>query len=852
MDDRTLRLLEFPKIRERVAAYALTAPGRERAGGLQPATDVETVRRSLQETAEAGTLAAEGGVPLRGTTDIRDGLRRAQIGAALEPAELLAMCDTLAVIRECKGFVLAHRERAPLLTDIARGMRTFETLERAIRRTVANDGSVPDTASPDLARIRREQRSAHARIREKLDDLVRGPDARMLQDPLVTTRGDRYVVPVRQEFKGQFPGVLHDQSSSGATAFMEPLAIVPLGNTIRELGIAEREEIIRLLRELVAQVAAETGQISLAYEALGKVDFAVAKALLAQSMRAALPRVRADGVLRLRRARHPLLAPYQPASSAALPRDPSAPVGAGLGQAGSEPGGGVVPIDVWLGEEFTTLVITGPNTGGKTVTLKTIGLLTLMAQAGLHLPADEGSEINVFPQVFADIGDEQSIEQSLSTFSSHMGAIAGILNQLGDSSSPSPLEGEGRVRGPASALILLDEIGAGTDPTEGVALARSLIEHLHQLGVRTAVTTHYNELKALAYTHPGIQNASVEFDADTLRPTYRLLIGIPGRSNALSIAERLGLDAQIVERARDLLGPEVVAIDRVLSDIEADRKAYEYELAEASRHRQEASELRTRAEQELDRLRAERRLAAARLREEADALLIHARREVEAIVASLRAGSGSQAVQEARARLRHLAEELASKAQVDASPPGEPLAEVTPGQTVYVVPLNRTGIVLAVVDSRDEIEVETGAMRVKVRLSALRAPYQLDPQRGSGDQQTGKSSGTGRAAPTAPVSPARTPIGSGTRASDLPRPVPTSLSLRGMTVDEAIPILDKYLDEAFVAGLRRVTIVHGKGTGALRKAVHDFLKNHPHVKSYRLGEKGEGETGATIVELDAS
>ena len=829
MDDRTLRLLEFPKIRERVAAYALTAPGRECAGGLQPATDVETVRRSLQETAEAGTLAAEGGVPLRGTTDIRDGLRRAQIGAALEPAELLAMCDTLAVIRECKGFVLAHRERAPLLTDIARGMRTFETLERAIRRTVANDGSVPDTASPDLARIRREQRSAHARIREKLDDLVRGPDARMLQDPLVTTRGDRYVVPVRQEFKGQFPGVLHDQSSSGATAFMEPLAIVPLGNAIRELGIAEREEIIRLLRELVAQVAAETGQISLAYEALGKVDFAVAKALLAQSMRAALPRVRTDGVLRLRRARHPL-----------------------LGQAGSEPGGGVVPIDVWLGEEFTTLVITGPNTGGKTVTLKTIGLLTLMAQAGLHLPADEGSEINVFPQVFADIGDEQSIEQSLSTFSSHMGAIAGILNQLGDSSSPSPLEGEGRVRSPASALILLDEIGAGTDPTEGVALARSLIEHLHQLGVRTAVTTHYNELKALAYTHPGIQNASVEFDADTLRPTYRLLIGIPGRSNALSIAERLGLDAQIVERARDLLGPEVVAIDRVLSDIEADRKAYEYELAEASRHRQEASALRTRAEQELDRLRAERRLAAARLREEADALLVHARREVEAIVASLRAGSGSQAVQEARARLRHLAEELASKAQVDASPPGEPLAEVTPGQTVYVVPLNRTGIVLAVVDSRDEIEVETGAMRVKVRLSALRAPYQLDPQRGSGDQQPGKSSGTGRAAPTAPVSPARTPIGSGTRASDLPRPVPTSLSLRGMTVDEAIPILDKYLDEAFVAGLRRVTIVHGKGTGALRKAVHDFLKNHPHVKSYRLGGKGEGETGATIVELDAS
>src|SRR5438445_1468801 len=374
MNDRTLRVLEFSKIRDRLASLTVTAPGRERAARLQPATDVETARRSLQETADGAALLDDGEVPLRGSSDIREGLRQAQIGAALQPADLLTLRETLAVIRQCKGFVLARRDRVPFLAGVARGMGTFEALEDAIRRTVADDGSVPDTASPDLARIRREQRTAHTRIREKLEDLIRGPDVRMMQDPLVTTRGDRYVVPVRQEFKGQFPGVLHDQSSSGATVFMEPLAIVPLGNAIRELAIAEREEIIRLLRELVAQVAAETGQISLAYEALGKVDFAVAKALLAQSMRAALPRVRTDGVLRLRRTRHPL-----------------------LGQSGSEPGGGVVPIDVWLGEEFTTLVITGPNTRGKTVTLKTIGLLTLMAQAGLHLPADEGSEINVFP-----------------------------------------------------------------------------------------------------------------------------------------------------------------------------------------------------------------------------------------------------------------------------------------------------------------------------------------------------------------------------------------------------------------------------------------------------------------------
>ena len=836
MNDRTLRVLEFSKIRDRLASLTVTAPGRERAERLQPATDVETVRRSLQETADGSALLDDGEVPLRGSSDIREGLRQAQIGAALQPADLLTLRETLAVIRQCKGFVLARRDRVPFLAGVARGMGTFEALEDAIRRTVADDGSVPDTASPDLARIRREQRTAHTRIREKLEDLIRGPDVRMLQDPLVTTRGDRYVVPVRQEFKGQFPGVLHDQSSSGATVFMEPLAVVPLGNAIRELAIVEREEIIRLLRGLVTQVAAAAEQIGPAYEALGRVDFAVAKALLGQSMRAVPPRVRTDGVLRLQRARHPLLAPSQPASSSSAPRERSAPVGTGLaGAAAVEPGREVVPIDVWLGEEFTTLVITGPNTGGKTVTLKTIGLLTLMAQAGLHIPADEGSEVSVFPQVFADIGDEQSIEQSLSTFSSHMGAIVGILKQLDTPHPALSPEGRGGSGVATNALILLDEIGAGTDPTEGVALARSLIERLHRLGARTAVTTHYNELKALAYTQPGIQNASVEFDVETLRPTYRLMIGVPGRSNALSIAERLGLDAQIVERARDLLGPEVVAIDRVLSDIEADRKAFEYELAEAGRQRQEAGELRTRAEEELDRLRTERRKVVARLREEADALLIHARREVEAIVAALRTGTGAQAVQEARTRLRQLAEELSSKAQTEATPPGEPLTEVKPGQAVYVVPLNRTGTVLSVGDSRSEVEVETGAMRVKVQLSALRsAPAESSlpsiREEARHALRPGGASGSGRA--------------------DLPRSVPSSLSLRGMKVDDAVSILDKYLDEAFVAGLRRVTIVHGKGTGALRKAVHDFLKAHPHVKSYRLGEKGEGDTGATIVELD--
>jgi len=804
IDERTLRVLEFPKIRARLASLTVTAAGRELAEALQPSGDPEAVRRALQETAEAAALLADGEVPLRGTSDLREVLRRAQIESILQPPDLLALRDTLAVIRQCKGFIVARRERAPLLAGAAGGMGTFEALEAAIRRAIADDGSVLDGASPDLARIRRQQHSLHARIREQLDHLIRGPYARMLQDPLVTTRGDRYVVPVRQEFAGQFPGVLHDQSSSGATAFMEPLAIVPLGNQVRELEIAEREEILRLLRELGAQVAAASDQIRRTYETLGRVDCAVAKARLADAMHAAPPALRDDGVLRLRRARHPLLT------------------------------GEVVPIDVWLGDEFTTLVITGPNTGGKTVTLKTIGLLTLMAQAGLHLPADEGSQISVFPQVFADIGDEQSIEQSLSTFSSHMSAIVGILSELGESTSPSPLGGEGRVRSPSSALILLDEIGAGTDPAEGVALARSLIEHLHRLGARTAVTTHYSELKALAYSHPGIQNASVEFDAETLRPTYRLLIGVPGRSNALYIAERLGLDPRIVERAREMLGPEVVAIDHILGDLEADRRAYEHELAEAARQREEASRLRTTAEQELDRLRAERRKVLSGLREQADALLAYARREVESVVAAMKAASGPRAVQEARGRLRKLAEELAAAAQTEIVPEGEPLAAVTPGQVVYVVPLHRTGTVLSAGDSRGEVEVETGAMRVKVQRSALRAALRPEPARESPRPSEER------------VKPSMQP------GETIGPAVPLSISLRGQRVDEALAALDKYLDDAFVAGYTRVTVVHGKGTGALRRAVHDFLRAHPHVKRYRLGEQGEGDTGATIVELDVS
>lgn len=783
MDERTLRILEFAKIRAHLASRTSTTVGRELAEALLPSGDAEAVRRALAETSEAEELSRDGEVPLRGTTDVRDVLHRASIGSTLSPEELLGLRDTLGTIRRCKGYLHARRDRVPILADLARTMATFEPLEEAIRRVVADDGSIPDGASSDLARIRREQRTTQARLREKLEDLLRGPNARMLQDPIITTRDDRYVVPVRAEHKGHFPGVLHDQSSSGATAFMEPLAVVPLGNRFRELQIEERDEVQRLLREVSGEVGAQAGPIRWAYEALGRTDFAVAKALLADAMRAFAPTIREDGALRFLQARHPLLT------------------------------GDVVPIDVWLGGEFTTLVITGPNTGGKTVTLKTIGLLTLMAQAGLYIPAAGGSEAAVFPQIFADIGDEQSIEQSLSTFSSHMGAIVGILRQ---------------VRGPA--LVLLDEIGAGTDPTEGVALARSLIEHLHHRGARTVVTTHYSELKALAYTRPGVQNASVEFDTETLRPTYRLLIGLPGRSNALTVAARLGLDPAVVEQARGFVGTEAVEIDRILSDIEADRRAYEYELGEATRARAEAQATRARLDEELARLRAERKKIVGRLRDEAETLLGRARREIEAIIEALKSTSTHEAAREARGRLRELADTLtAAEEEPVAPPPGEPLADVRPGQPVFIRSLKRMGTVLAAPDSRGDVEVDAGGMRVKVGLDGLRTV----------------------AADVAPESSAeRRPARDGDIA--IGEPVPLSISLRGERVDEALPKLDKYLDDAFVARHRHVTIIHGKGTGTLRRAVHDFLSRHPHVRAFRLGERGEGESGATVVELDVT
>ncbi|MDR7483911.1 MAG: endonuclease MutS2 [Armatimonadota bacterium] len=780
VDQRTLRVLEFPKILEALVEATVTPMGRALALALRPTADADAVRAAQQETAEAVRLTAEGEIPLRGARDLDDVVTRADAGAVLEPADLQDVAQTLEVTKRVAGFLRTHRARAPRLAERADLLTPLPDLEGEIARTFDERGEMRDDASPDLRRIREGLREADRRLREALERVLRDPVlSRYLQEALVTTRSQRFVVPVKAEHRNQFPGIVHDVSASGATLFMEPVALVPLGNRRRELEAAEREEILRILRRLSAAVGEAAGVLRRNGRLLGALDLAVAKAALAARLRASAPEVRTDGVLRLHQARHPVLV---------LTR-------------GDE---SVVPIDVTLGESFTTLVITGPNTGGKTVALKTIGLLVLMAQAGLQIPALDGSAVPVFARVCADVGDEQSIEQNLSTFSSHMGAIVQMLR---------------RVEPPA--LVLLDEVGAGTDPTEGVALARAIIERLHRTGAHTVVTTHYNELKMLASTEPGIENASVEFDAETLQPTYRLRIGLPGRSNALIIAERLGLDPAIVAAARSHLGPDQAAIEHVLADLTRDRLEAERDRADAAAARKQAEEAQRRLEAEVERLRAERRQLLAEARRAAEAIVEQTRRRLEAVMAEVRAARTEAAVRRAREHLRQVVEALPTAEPP--APAGEPVDRVEVGQAVFVTPLGRAGVVRRGPDDHGEVEVEVGRLRTRVPREALRrAPAEARREVGRDD------------AVEVPAQPA----------------VPLSLDVRGQTADEAVLAVDRYLDEAVRARLPQVTVIHGKGTGALRRALHDFLRGHPHVRAFRLGGRGEGEDGATVITLE--
>lgn len=797
MDPKYLRTLELPKILQQLAAHTSFSASHELALNLSPATDLDEVRRRQEETMEAGALLAlKAGLSIGGARDVRPLLNDSRRGAILLPLQLLDIKATLLSGRVLRTTITRLRAQFPRLAEIAGRIEDCAHVVAEIRRCINERGEVVDDASPNLTLIRRELRLAHDWLMDRLNRLVTSPEnAPFLQEALITQRGGRYVIPLKAECKGRIPGLIHDQSASGATLFIEPLATVELNNQWRELQLQEENEIRRILAGLSELVAQEADLIERTVEALAELDLAFAKAKYAQTLKAVSPilvpfsRPRASeekGIqhpgttIDLRKARHPLLNPAT-----------------------------VVPIDVHLGPDYFVLVITGPNTGGKTVALKTVGLLAAMAQAGLAIPVEEGSRLSVFDGIYADIGDEQSIEQSLSTFSSHMTNIVDILR-----------------RATPQSLVLLDELGAGTDPEEGSALARAILSHVVQRSITTFATTHYSELKIYAHITPGVQNASVEFDPETLSPTYELTIGLPGRSNAFAIARRLGLPAEIIDHAAGMVSSESLQAESLLAQIKETQRQILLEQQRAAIAREEAERLRQELEGKLREIEAARQEIFEEARQQAHQELAALREELRQIRAQARMAWSSAAGSEALARLSELRQSLEKveeewEAREPAPSTWEPTSWTPPqvGDMVWVEGLNVTGEVIAV--AGEEVEVQAGAFRARVPLHSV----VVRPRS------------------------AAAPLES--RPSKRPKPAgshpPLELDLRGLRVEEALLRLEKYLDDAFLSDLPWVRIVHGKGTGALRHAVRERLSEHPHVASFRAGEAGEGGDGVTVV-----
>ncbi|GAB6157304.1 endonuclease MutS2 [Desulfotomaculum varum] len=781
--ERTIKRLEFDKVLEQLAACAQSELAREKIKDLVPSTDPALIKRRQAETSEGRELLRlDPLAELSGWHDIRGALMRASRYAVLAAEELLAVGETLAASRRIKKFFGETSHRYPLLSEIAASLTHQPQLEKDILQAILPGGEIADHASPQLLQIRRGILRAQNRIRERVESIIRAPEnQKYLQEPIVTVRQDRYVVPVKQEYRNQIPGIVHDQSASGATLFVEPLAVVDANNEVRRLMAAEKQEIQRILAELSQGVSAVAQEISQALQALADLDYIMARARYSLKLKAWSPQItEGSPYIYIKQGRHPLLP------------------------------GDAVPATIELGKNFKTLVITGPNTGGKTVTLKTVGLFALMTQAGLHIPAEAGTTLGVFKKIFADIGDEQSIEQSLSTFSSHMTNIVHILQHVDEGS-----------------LVLLDELGAGTDPTEGAALARAILEELHNRGACTIATTHYSELKNYAYTTPGVENASVEFDVETLRPTYRLLIGRPGRSNAFEISARLGLRPDIVSRARQFLTTEQVQVAELINKLEKTQQAAEKDRAAAAALRQESEQLREKYRRLVEELRSKKEEILARAREEAGSFVRRARLEAEEAVKELRARlaeentkNREEAIQQARSKLQQVTNKVTAGAPQPAAA-GEVPHQVMPGEEVFLPRYNQKAYVLSV--AGENVQVQAGILKMVVPIKELRRVN--TPRVTTGESKLGKV------------------------LTDKALSVSTSLDLRGMTGDEALLEIEKYLDDAFLAGLNSVILIHGKGTGALRAAVHRELKSHPRVKSFRLGEAGEGGAGATVVYL---
>ncbi|WP_416151442.1 endonuclease MutS2 [Salipaludibacillus sp. HK11] len=786
MIERVCRILEYSKMKEKLISFASSSLGKQRVKELMPSFDINQIKDAQERTFEgAKVIRLKGRAPLGGLRDIRPAIKRAEIGGILNEMELLDISSTLHGSRRFKSFVERMVEdeiELTILPDLTSQMVSLQSLEEEINQAIDENGGVLDSASSELRSIRQQIRSHESGIRSKLENITRSSSgSKMLSDAIITIRNDRYVIPVKAEYRGQFGGMVHDQSASGATLFIEPEAVVQINNQLREAKVQEKQEIQRILQELSALVSVEVEELAIIIEIMTEVDFIFAKALYSQAIRGSQPNLNEEGLIKMKKARHPLIPEEE-----------------------------IVPIDVELGGEFSSLVITGPNTGGKTVTLKTVGLLTLMTQSGLHIPCEEGSTAAVFQKIFADIGDEQSIEQSLSTFSSHMTNIVQIMEEVDFQS-----------------LVLFDELGAGTDPTEGAALAISILDHVYHVGARVIATTHYSELKGFAYNREGVINASVEFDVETLRPTYRLLMGIPGRSNAFAISRRLGLSDRIIEEAKSHVTEDSNKMEKMITSLEDSRKKAEEDLADTDALRKEAEQIHQELVKEMENLEKEKQKVLQSAEDRAAQSVKKATAEAEKIIAELREiQKNNPAVKDhelidAKKRLEQSQPSLATGKKKSSPRLSKPnVDKLIPGDEVKVISFDQKGHIVDKISDK-EYYVQLGMMKMKVSKNDLL--YINRP----------------KAITEKPLTTVR-----GRDAH-----VKTELDLRGERYESAMMDVEKYLDDAVLAGYHQVSIIHGKGTGALRKGVQELLKKHSNVQETRVGTQGEGGSGVTIVSL---
>ncbi|HIT87497.1 MAG TPA: endonuclease MutS2 [Candidatus Coprocola pullicola] len=790
MNEKALKKLEYDKIIKKLMDFAVSPMAKEKAEALLPYTAMTDITQAQQETTEAvSMILRKGTLTLGGFREIRPQMKRAAMGGVLSMGELMNIGSFLYVCRRAKEYAKHENktESYEKLDALFKLIQPIVSLENEITKCILSETEMSDTASAALHKIRREIKQSHEKVKDQLNSIIASSAYKnMLQDPVVTIRNDRYCVPVKSEYRSTFPGMIHDQSNTGSTVFMEPLSVVQLNNKIKQLQAEEKKEIEKILLELSEKVTEQREILQANMEVLTHLDFVFAKGNLSLSINGTQPLFNLKGYINIQKARHPLLEEKK-----------------------------VVPISIYLGKDFTTLLITGPNTGGKTVALKTLGLFTLMGQAGLHIPAFDHSQLAVFDNVFADIGDEQSIEQSLSTFSAHMSNIVTILEEV------TPY-----------SLVLFDELGAGTDPTEGAALALSIIESLRKRKIRTAVTTHYSELKVYALSTEGVENACCEFDIETLRPTYRLLIGIPGKSNAFAISKRLGLSDEIIEGAKEFISHDEARFEDVITDLEISKKSVAFEQERAEQYRKEAERLKEEVAYQKNKTKEQKEKILSRAREEARQIYQQAKEEADNIIKQM-----NQTAKESADRQKLSQQRSAIKAKLSSmqeaflkSPKKKsthkPPQQLQPGDKVYVISFDQSGTALCAPDKNKEVMVQMGSMKIKVPLSELMLDDTPKPKNETPKKMISTNVKAGKS-----------------------QYISAEIDCRGQLVEEALGNIDKYLDDAYLSGLKQVTIIHGKGTGALRSAVQTYLRTNSHVKSYRPGVYGEGEMGVTVVEL---